>query len=896
MAARTRSAGGHGPPLPLASIGPIDTVGAMPQPRKPATASHDPFAALPDPARAAGVDDLAEQLRRLKIWAGDPSYETIKDRVNATWTAAGRPADSLVGKTTVVDCFRPRRRRLNTDLVAAVVQALHPDTGYVTQWRQALRVVGGEIEAAAQVRVQATLPDDLVGFTGRTDELRRLRRTLHDGLRAGSPVVISAIAGMAGVGKTQLAVHAGHLLHAELPFEQMLFVNLRGFHPDPAQPPADPAAVLDGFLRLLGVPGQQIPHGLAARAAAFRTRLAGVRALVVLDNAATADQVRPLLPATPGCLTLVTSRRSLTDLDPATHVAVEVFTPDEASAFLAGAVPASVPAGLDPDAAARIARRCGYLPLALSLVAGHIRGTPGWTLTDHADRLDERHAHRRLDSAVELALDLSYQHLPAAQRRLLRLASLHPGQDVDAYAAAALAGSDPVTARADLDSLGADHLLQVSGPGRYTFHDLVRAYATTRSHDEDRPAERRAALTRLFDHYLATTAAAMDAVHPAEAHLRPEIAPAATAGPDLTDPDIALNWLDNERLTLVTVAGHTVAHGWPDHTVRLARLLFRYLTGGHFTDALIVHGHALQAARDGDDRTAQRYALNNLGAACMGLGRHEQAAQHLQQAVDLFRRADDPDGQARALGNLGIVEQRLTRYPAATGHFAQARALFQQAGNPAGEARTLNNLGILATLQSDHDAAADHCRQALELYRRIGDQTGEAHALNTLGDTAVRSGRFDAAEDYLRQGMALFRQLGNREGEANALDTLGTLQVRLGRPAQATEHFERALAIVRESGDRTTETWVLNGLGEAAQLAGDPETAIVHHTAARAVATELGDRGQLARAHAGLAHATDDPAHFQEALALYTDLGLPEADEIRERLLVLLPDQRESTD
>ncbi|MET0422306.1 MAG: tetratricopeptide repeat protein [Actinoplanes sp.] len=863
----------------------------MPQPRKPATAPHDPFATLPDPARVTSADDVAEHLRLLKIWAGDPSYETIKDRVNAAWTAAGRPADSLVGKTTVVDCFRPKRRRLNNDLVAAVVQALHPDTGYVTQWRQALRVVGGEIEAAAQVRVQDTLPADLVGFTGRTDELRRLRQTLHDGLRAGSPVVISAIAGMAGVGKTQLAIHAGHLLHAEQPFERVLFVNLRGFHPDPSQPPADPAAVLDGFLRLLGLPGHQIPHGLAARAAAFRTRLAGVRALVVLDNAATADQVRPLLPATPGCLTLVTSRRSLTDLDPATHVAVEVFTPEEASAFLAGAVPATIPVGPDPDAAARIAQRCGYLPLALSLVAGHIRGTPDWTLTDHADRLDERHGRRRLDSGVELALDLSYQHLPEAQRRLLRLASLHPGQDIDAYAAAALAGSDPVTAQADLDSLGDDHLLQTSGPGRYTFHDLVRAFATTRSHDEDRPAERRAALTRLFDHYLATTAGAMNAVHPAEAHLRPEIEPAAT-GPDLTDPDTALAWLDNERLTLVTVAGHTAAHGWPSHSVRLARLLFRYLTGGHFTDALIVHGHALQAARQSDDRTAQMYALNNLGAACMGLGRHEQAAQHLQQAVDLFRRADDPAGQARALGNLGIVEQRLSRLPEATDHFAQARTLFQQAGNLAGEARTLNNLGIVANLQGDQDTAAEHCRQALAVYRQMGDQTGEAHTLNSLGSIEMRTGRHDLADDYLQQGMALFRQLGNREGEANALDTLGSLAVERGRPAQATEHFERALAIVRESGDRTTETWVLNGLGEAALVAGDPDTAVVHHTEAQAVAVEVGDRGQLARAYAGLGHARQDRRHYQQALALYTELGLPEADEIR----VLLAHQRESTD
>ena len=253
-------------------------------------------------------------------------------------------------------------------------------------------------------------------------------------------MAISALEGVAGVGKTRLAVHAGHLLLRERAVERVLFVNLRGFHPDRSQPPADPAAVLDGFLRLVGVPGQQIPHEPAARAAAYRDRLTGTRTLVVLDNAAGADQVRPLLPGVPGCPTLVTSRRSLTDLRPATRLAVDAFAPEEALSFLSGAVP-DVPAGPDPEAVARIARRCGYLPQALSLISGHIRGTAEWTLTDHADRLDERHRERRLDTAVELALSLSYQDL-AAPQRLLRLAALHPGQDFDGYAAATLADTD----------------------------------------------------------------------------------------------------------------------------------------------------------------------------------------------------------------------------------------------------------------------------------------------------------------------------------------------------------------------------------------------------------------------------------------------------------------------
>jgi len=705
----------------------------MPLSGDPVIAPGEVYTTSPDPAQAGSLADLVERLRRLKVWAGDPSYETIKDRVNAAWKAAGRPAGELVCKSTVAYCFRPGRRRLDSDLVLAVVQALHPDTGYVTAWRQALRVVGGEIEAVSQVRVQDCLPQDLAGFTGRTGELDRLRHAAQ----GGQAVVISAIEGMAGVGKTQLAVHAGHLLHQQRPFERVLFVNLRGFDPDPAQPPADPAAVLDGFLRLLGMPGQQIPHDLDARAAAYRDRLAGTRALVVLDNAATTEQVRPLLPATPGCLALVTSRHSLADLHPATHLTVDVFTPDEALAFLTQAVP-DIPVGADPRAVARIARRCGYLPLALGLVTGHIRGTPGWTLTDHADRLDEYHQDRRLDTGVELTLNLSYQHLPARRRRLLRLAALHPGQDLDAYAAAALTDTDLPTAQQDLHHLHRDHLLQQSTPGRYTFHDLVRAYATIRATDEDRPPERRTALTRLFDHYLATTATAMNTLHPAEAHNRPAIPPAGTPTPDLTDPDTAREWLDTERPTLVAVAAHTATHGWPTHTTPLSRTLFRYLVGGHHTDAVTVHGHAHHAARHNGDPTEQAHALTDLGVAHARLGRYGPAGDHFQQALDLFQQAGDPAGQAGeadTLNGLGEVEVRSGRYGPAGDHLQQALTLHRQLGNHTGEAWALDSLGTRTRSRCGQAATSTPERRSAERFR--GGVTGTCRIKSWLGQTGL---------------------------------------------------------------------------------------------------------------------------------------------------------------
>ena len=257
---------------------------------EPSFARNQQVPAPPDPGQARSLDDLADRLRLLKAWAGNPSYGSITARVNAAWTETGRPPAELPGKTTVVDCFRPGRRRVNADLVVAVVQALLPDIGYTSQWRQALAMIGGQAEAAGQVRVQDELPPALPTFTGRPGELDQLGRAAQ---RGGAVCVIT---GMAGVGKTQLAVRAAQraIQVSKTPIDQVLFVNLRGF--DRTGPPADPAAVLEGFLRLLGVPAHLIPPDRSGRSRAFRARLATIRSVIVLDNAADAEQVAPLLP------------------------------------------------------------------------------------------------------------------------------------------------------------------------------------------------------------------------------------------------------------------------------------------------------------------------------------------------------------------------------------------------------------------------------------------------------------------------------------------------------------------------------------------------------------------------------------------------------------------------
>jgi tetratricopeptide (TPR) repeat protein len=878
------------------------------------------FAGLPDPGQAGTLDGLVERLRLLKVWAGDPSYERITGLVNAGWTAAGRPPGELAGKTTVVDCFRPGRRRLNTDLVVAVVQVLHPDPGYAAQWRQALRVVCGRADAAGQARVRDALPPDLPAFTGRTTVLDRIGEMLRHGCDDDVAVVIVALTGMAGAGKTQLAVHAAHGLAQHRSLDRVLFVDLRGFHPDPNQPPAAPDAVLDGFLRLLAVPGPQIPHGLSARVGTYRRLLAGTHTLVVLDNAADEEQVRPLLPHAPGCPTLVTSRRSLARLRGAAPVTVGVFTAAEAVTFLARAAP-GVAMGSDPAAAARIAHRCGHLPLALGLAAGHIRATEGWTLSDHADRLDDRHRQRRLDTGLELALDLSYQHLDTGQRRLLRRAALHPGQDFDVHAAAALSGTDVSTTSAGLRRLHREHLLQQSTPGRYTFHNLVRAYAADRAADEDPPAERRAAQIRLLDHYVGTSAAAMRKLHAGAAD-QPLRTPAPSMpGPPIADPTRARAWLDTERGNLVAATAYAARHGRTAHSIDVAGILQSYLDGGgHHADALALHTYAREAAGHLGDRAGEARALNGLGLAHYRRGELAIAAQYLNRALTLCRQTGDPPGEAwtlillglvswrrgelgpaaahlqralalsrqtadagaeaRALTYLGLVAWRRGELAAAARHLQHALALFTQVADDAGEAMALTFLGGISSRRRKLGPAAQQLQQALRLSRHIGDPGTEAGALIFLGGVCCRRGELDAATARLQQALGLCRRVGDRAGEATASASLAGVLLKQGELSRASEQIQHALALSRQTGERGVEATALLMLGTLHGRRGDQDAAVANLQAGLALTRQVGDRATEADALTALGGAWLQRGqrraavdHLQKALALCQQIG-----------------------
>jgi tetratricopeptide (TPR) repeat protein len=499
----------------------------------------------------------------------------------------------------------------------------------------------------------------------------------------------------------------------------------------------------------------------------------------------------------------------------------------------------------EPGAAATLAGQCARLPLALRVAAELAAASPGSSLAELAGELaDER---RRLDlldaggdgrTAVRSVFAWSYRHLPAHAARAFRLAGLHPGPDLDAYAVAALTAVTATQARDVLALLARAHLVHPAGASRYGTHDLLRAYASELAVAQDSDAARSAALTSLYDFYLGTAASAMDALVPAERHHRPRVPPAGPPAPPVATPAGARGWLDAERATLVAVAAHTATHGSPGHATGLAATLYRYLeTGGHYADAVTVHGHARRAACLVGDRAAEATALTNLGIISWRQGRYQQAAGYHRQALAASVEIGDLRGEATALNNLGVVHER-------EGSYEQATACNQQ---------------------------------AVALSRATGDRTAEARALANLGSVAGRQGHYEQAVSWYQQALALFRASGDRTGEASALPDLGLVYQRQGRYEQAVGCYQQALGLFRESGDRTGEAEALNGVGELLLSTGRPDQARAEHTAALTLASQIGDTYEQARAHNGLSaalHAVGDVGlarhHRQRALEFFS--------------------------
>ena len=673
---------------------------------------------------------------------------------------------------------------------------------------------GGPAPGAVPHQLSAAV----AGFTGRAAELKALTQIL-DGTGASGPgtVVISAIGGTAGVGKTALALYWAHQVAGRFEDGQ-LYVNLRGF--DPSGTPAAAAGVIRGFLDALGVPPERIPASAEAQAGLYRSLLTGKRILIVLDNARDEQQVRPLLPASPVSLVIVTSRSQLDGLaaaDGARLISLDVLSDAEAVQMLTVRL-GTGRAAAGPDAISEIASLCACLPLALAVAAARAVARPRFPLAvlaaelaDSAGRLDALDAGDPAAS-VRAVFSWSCQQLSDESARMFRLLGLHPGPDISALAAASLAGIAEPQARRLLRELTRAHLIAEHVPGRYAFHDLLRAYAAEQAHQTGSEAERDAAIGRVLDHYLHSAVAAARLLNPAQEPV--VLAPpkrGAIAGQPADRPQ-ALGWFEAEHQVLLTVLALAAESGSDTHAWQLPWGMAPFLQArGHWQDWATTQRTALAAAIRLEDIAAQALSSRLLANACTDLNELDQAR----------------------------------------GHYTSSLTLYQQLGNRRGEAKVEHSLSVLAGHQGRHVDALGHAEQALRLSRAIGDKASEADALNNVGWYHGMLGDYLQARAFCRQALTLSAQAGHRWVEGSAWDSLGYAEHHLGNLGEAAACYERALSLHREAGDRFYEAEALTHLGDTRHAA-----------------------GELDQAHEA----------WQHALAILEDLHHPDAGPVRVKL------------
>ena len=737
-------------------------------------------------------------------------------------------------------------------------------------------VPGGTGGVAAATR---TLPRDIASFTGRRDELEQLTKAAA---ASGGVVAIHAIGGMAGVGKTAFAVHAAHQLADRYPDGQ-IFLPLHGHTPGHA--PADPADALASLLLTAGVAAAHIPPGLDARMALWRDRLAGRQLLLILDDAADSEQVRPLLPGTGGSLVLITSRRHLSALEDATAVSLNTLPAGQAAALLVRLV-GRPGLALDDPAVGELAGLCGYLPLAIGMVARQLHHHPAWTAAGRAAELAAAGGRLELmateNRSVAAAFDLSYADLTGQQQRLFRRLGLHPGGDIDGYAAAALDDTDLGAARRGLEALYDQCLLTEPAAGRYRMHDLIRAHARALAGRIDPDGDRDQATGRLLDYYQHTAARA-HALIARQARPAPACAGGAApaAVPVLAGREQALAWARTERGSLLACLDHATATGQHARVLALtAALAGLWRSDGPWAEAITRHTAAVAAARLLGDRLAQANVLHDLGHLRRMTSDYPAAVGVLEPALGIYRDLGDRLGQAGALFDLGCVRWVTGDRRGGVRDLEQALGIYRDLGDRLGQANVLSYLGSGQRHVGDNAGAAQAFMEALEIYRDLGDRTGEADALNELGAVRWNTDDYPAAAQLIEQALGIFRDLGDRPGQADALYYLGGVRRRTGDYQAATQVIEQALDILRGLGDRRSQANALCQLGDVRLATGDYPAATRVLDEALGICRAIGDRfGQaFPLLHLGVVRREtgDYPAAAQlldQALGIYRDLG-----------------------
>jgi DNA-binding SARP family transcriptional activator len=838
----------------------------------PQSPSLTAWAAQAELARLGAVEDRTAALLELGRHAevvdelhGLVNENPLRERMWANLMLAlhggGRRAEAL-------ETYQRARQKL--------VKELGLEPGSQLREIQRLILAGDQPQAAptSQPVVPAQLPADVLAFTGRDQQLEQLDSMLLSADNpAGTAVVISALAGGAGVGKTALAVHWAHR-YRERFADGQLFVNLRGFERDQS-PPVRPFEVLVWFLRALGVSPAQVPSNVEEATGLYRSLLAGKRVLVVLDNARDPDQVRPLLPGSPGCLALVTSRQWLGGLvaqEGAVSLKLEVLTDDESLALLNRLLGWNR-IQAEKSMVAELAQLCGNLPLALRLAAANLSSRPHITIGEYVsdlrgDRLGGLELQGEPPAGVRAAFELSYAAMPDPVQRLFRLLSLAPGVEVTAAAAAALIGTDPARAAEQLQRLIGAHLVDEETPGRYTMHDLLRQFAAERTAAQEPGAEQLAALTRLYGHYVSYACAAADLAYPHIARIPARDEPPAV----LAGAEEALAWLDGERTNIVALVREGVRLGLARQTIRLADAFRGHLHRRmHMVEWEIVAQAGLEAATVEGEALALAAARLSLGIHSIMRGRYHEALGESSQAVAFAQRGDWTDGEASGLNNLGIAHAELGNLDEAAEFFGRSLVLERAAGRTSNQATRLGNLGNIELMRGSLAAAVSHYTEALALHRQIGSATGEALALDQLGLALYGLGRFDEALKTLTESRDMLTSLRLRSFEVGTARAIAALHRDAGRHRTALHLVETVLVIARENGDRKAQADTLLTRASIQAALGLIPAALDDYRRAEELAAQIGHRFIRTQTLIGLAHghlhARDGLAAMQTAEA-----------------------------
>ena len=748
-----------------------------------------------DYAAIAETADLHEQvLGHLQALAGRaPLDERVHARLMIALAATGQQAAAL-------GIYESIRRSLDDEL--GILPGRELADAHLRVLHQQAAPAPAPRPAPARPPVPRQLPAAPRHFAGRAREMQALSRLL--GPPGGDPhgvAVIAAIGGTAGIGKTALAVHWAHQVAERFPDGQ-LYINLRGF--DPSGKPVNRGDAIRRLLDALQVPAHQVPSDADAQQDLYRSEAARRRMLIVLDNAADVDQVRPLLPGGPGCLILVTSRRQLAGLvavEGAHPVTLDLLSPAEASELLAQRLgPERLAA--EPGVATELTDLCSRLPLALSIVAARAAMQPGLPLGALAGQL--RDASERLDaldagdvSNVRAVFSWSYRGLGTPAARMFRLLSLHPGPDITAAAAASLAGVQPGQAREVLGELTRASLVAQHMPGRFACHDLLRAYAAERAAAEESEPARRAAIQRMLDHYVLTANAAVLLLDP---HLdRITLAPPeSTVRPEeMAGYEQAMAWFEAERHVLLAVLGRAVSAGFDTHAWQIPLTMATFLDRrGYPHDYAAAQRIALAAACRLADRAAQAQAHRNLGNVSIRLGAHEEARSHYGQALELYRQLGDQAGEGRAQICLGLICVEQGQYRESLSHSEQALALYRSVSFGPGQARALNNIAWCYAQLGDYEQAIARCEQAIALAQEAGDQHGQAITWDSLGYAHHHLGHYSEAIACYQRSLSILEAEGDRFRQTNILTHIGDTHHADGQWRAATQAWQQALGIL----------------------------------------------------------------------------------------------------